>query len=98
MSLGRMIQDALLDGSGLSKKEAERLAVHIIEAGARQGRAGSVCYWPKNYRPTPKEERAEAIAREYNGRNLKEICEKYQVSSVTVYRDLHKLRGTAAGK
>ena len=37
MSLGRMIQDALLDGSGLSKKEAERLAVHIIEAGARQG-------------------------------------------------------------
>lgn len=38
-------------------------------------------YWPSK----PKSGRDEAILREFNGRNLKEIKQKYHVSKATVY-------------
>ncbi|MEM1143975.1 MAG: Mor transcription activator family protein [Pseudomonadota bacterium] len=92
MSLGRLINSALIDGAGLSSADAERLAKHIIEWGGRNGVSGHVYYWPNSYSPLSAEERAAAIAREFDGTNLAEVCEKYGVGRTTVYRDLHQRR------
>lgn len=86
MTLPEILQAALQHGAGLDPAQAEELTATIIDYGAAQGHGGTEHYWPKKYRALTKEERDEAIRDEFNGRNLKEICQKFGVSSYVVYQ------------
>ncbi|BBL75597.1 Mor transcription activator family protein [Methylomagnum ishizawai] len=64
----------------LSEKFAEDLACGILDFLYRDHGAGRV------YIPAPSlESRDEAIRREFNGSNLKELMEKYHLSKSRVY-------------
>ena len=84
-SLLDTLREGLLEGVRLSPEEAERVAVTLIEWGADAGHAGVEFYWPAKVRAMPLAERNRAIKEEFNGSNLRAICEKYQVSRATVY-------------
>ena len=85
-SLLDTLREGLLEGVRLSPDEAERVAVALIERGADAGHAGVEFYWPAKVRSMPVAERNRAIREEFNGSNLRKVCEKYQVSRATVYR------------
>jgi len=40
--------------------------------------------------PLDKDERDKAIRKEFNGRNIRQMCEKYDLSRRTVYRIVNK--------
>ena len=84
-SLFDTFREGLQEGARLSPSEAERIAVCVIEWGADAGHAGVEFYWPAKVRSMPVAERNRAIKEEFNGSNLRAICERYQVSRATVY-------------
>lgn len=64
---------------------AADLARAIARAAAKLGHAGSEYYLPALHSMT-RTERNDAIRREFNGRNLADVCRKYGVHRATVYR------------
>lgn len=84
-SLFDTLREGLQEGVRFSPEEAERIAVTLIEWGADAGHAGVEFYWPAKVRSMPVAKRNKAIRDEFNGTNLRAICEKYQVSRATVY-------------
>lgn len=87
-SLFHTLLDGIQKGAGIPPDEAERIAVAVIEWGAETGAAGVEFYWPARAGAMTLAQRNEAIRTEFNGRNLKAVCQKYQVSKTTVYRVL----------
>lgn len=90
MTLGDLLTSALKDAGGLAAERAQELAAAVITWGAENGHAGDTYYWPCRFRELSPSERDAAICREFNGRNLKEVCQRYGVSHMTVYRALHQ--------
>jgi Mor family transcriptional regulator len=85
MSFSAALVRALQTGCEMSEDEAVDMAGKIIEGGVSTGVAGSAHYWPQKFGCLDSEERDECIRREFNGRNLASICERYGVSRGTVY-------------
>lgn len=79
------LRDGLMEGCKLPPEEAERLAVRLIEWGAATGHGGNEHYWPMRLRKMSISERNAAIRREFDGTNLKPVCQRYEVSHTTVY-------------
>lgn len=71
--------------SEMSEAAAEELARAICCSAARQGHAGSEYYLPALHTLT-RAQRNEAIRREFNGQNLRELMRKYGVHKCTIYR------------
>jgi Mor family transcriptional regulator len=69
-------------GSALAEERViYQIASNVVEGLRERGHRGAV------YIHAPgKQARNEAIKREFNGRNLKEICDRYNVAARTVYR------------
>lgn len=84
-SLFTTLRDAIQATEGHAEQEAHGIASRIIEWGIEHGHAGVEHYWPCRLRTMTKSERDEAIRREFDGTNLRVICEKYEVSQATVY-------------
>ena len=88
MNLYSTLREALQEVLDLPAEEADRLALQVIQAGAKHI-GGDRVYWPARAPHPPREEvkeRNAAIREEFNGRNLQEICRRYRVSHTTVYR------------
>lgn len=81
--------------AGIKKKfqmnhfAAEALALDIVCGAAEEGHSGSEYYWPALHAMT-REQRNEAIRREFNGANLRHIMKKYGVGKTTVYRAIRR--------
>ena len=90
MSFGCALVDAIEAGCEVDRKEAAKLAQKIIEAGASNGDAEIRYYWPRRFMGLDSKARDEAIREEFNGRNLKEVCENFGVAASTVYRAIHR--------
>jgi Mor family transcriptional regulator len=90
VSFGFTLVKAIQAGCDVNRREAVDLAKKIIAGGAKHGLAGSVHYWPKRFRGMTPSERNAAIRETFNGRNLQEVCRRFDVSAVTVYRALHQ--------
>lgn len=86
MSLSEIITTALEKGAGMAPDDAREAAAAVINWGANNGISGDRYYWPCQFREITPEERDAAIRREFNGRNLQDICARYGVSHMTVYR------------
>lgn len=86
-SLAEVIADALSapDVFKLPPVAAADLAQQIVRCAARRGHAGVDYYLPALHALT-REERNDAIRREFNGANLQAVMRKYAVSRATVYR------------
>ena len=80
-----VIAAGLREFAGMSETAAANLAHDICCGAARQGHAGEEYYLPALHTLT-RAQRNEAIRREFNGSNLKEIRKKYGVGKTTVYR------------
>lgn len=89
MNLPEILVTGLQEGCGLSERKAREQAKKLIEWGAQNGQSGTEHYWPCQFQAMNRTERDAAIRKEYNGRNLKFICEKYRVTHMTVYRAIH---------
>ncbi len=85
-----------LRSRGLSEPEANSLAYHIMRDLVRVF-GGMQTYIPMATCIDVYEKR-EAIAREFNGRNTRELAKKYGVSVVHVYRILKQQRSRQRGK
>lgn len=70
---------------GMSADVANLLTVQMIRVAAELGYAGSEYYLPYMHNLS-KSERNALIRRDFNGRNLRDVCRKYGVSKTTVYR------------
>jgi len=88
-SLFDTIRDGLQEGARLPPEDAERIAIAVIEWGAETGIAGAEYYWPAKVQGQSLEQRNEAIRGEFDGTNLKAICQKYSVGKTTVYRAIN---------
>lgn len=96
MNLSDLIVGGLREGAGLDREEARELAAAIINWGAEQGYSGDRYYWPVKMRQHSAEKRNESIRREFDGRNLREVCQRHGVSHSTVYRALQLGRSASA--
>lgn len=67
---------------------AEELARAICFSAAKQGHAGAEYYL--HVHGLPRSELGPAIRREFNGRNVKELCRKFGVHKTTVYRAVRR--------
>lgn len=68
---------------------SESLASHFAEAitrGLRKRLGGQDLYIPANGSHAERQERDVAIRREFNGRNLDDLCRKYGISQRQGYR------------
>lgn len=92
MSFSDILFDALHKGAGMGVDQARTVAAAVIQWGADQGHAGDRHYWPCRFRELTSEERDAAIRRDFNGRNLKEVCRRFGVSHMTVYRAVRQSR------
>jgi len=90
MTLPELLCQALQHGAGLDADEAKAITAEIIAWGASNGHAGVEHYWPCKVRDMDKAERDAAIRREFNGKNVKDLCIKYGVSHTTVYMAVRK--------
>ncbi|MEM1143982.1 MAG: hypothetical protein AAGI88_15490 [Pseudomonadota bacterium] len=86
MALFDHIRDGLHEGAGLSRDEAERLAVLVIQWGGDAGFAGARFYWPAKARTMTRAELSAAVRADHGCLSVKEICEKHDLSAPTVYR------------
>lgn len=81
--------------AGIKKKfqmnnfAAKALALDIVLGAAEEGHSGTEYYWPALHALT-REQRNEAIRREFNGSNLGEVRRKYGVGKTTVYRAVRR--------
>ena len=87
-NLPDLLVAALEGGAGLDPKTARELAASIIKWGSENGVAGDRFYWPTRFREVTRAQRNDAIRAEFNGNNLSDVCAKYDVSHMTVYRAL----------
>lgn len=86
MSLGRTLTCAVMEVAGVDEETALTLVQRIIEWGGENNCVGREFYWPASYRRFTVAERNAAIRSEFNGRNLRDLCERYDVSHQTIYR------------
>lgn len=91
MSLPNLICQALQDAAGLDQGTAQEVAAQVIQWGTDNGYSGTEHYWPCKFRALPAIDRDAAIKREFNGRNLKEVCKKFDVSHTTVYQAVRRV-------
>lgn len=68
---------------------AADLARAICCSAAKQGHAGAEYYLPALHTLT-RAQRNEAIRREFNGQNLREVMKKYGVHKSTIYRAVRR--------
>lgn len=87
-NLPDLLVAALEGGAGLDSSSARELAASIINWGSDNGVAGDRYYWPSKFRELTPAQRDDAIRAEFNGNNLSDVCAKYDVSRMTVYRAL----------
>jgi len=80
-SLRRRLVGAISRRLGLNERIAMPIAEEVVEA-MREISPGRELYIPA----ADKAERNAAIRREFNGRNLKEVCRKYDISKPSLYR------------
>lgn len=71
-----------LAATGIPQRKAISASVSVVNQLCEEI-GGSEVYLPKRL---PFFDRDNAIRREFDGRNLSAICEKYSVSRATVYR------------
>lgn len=83
--LVEVIACALEKFAAMSEPVAAALARQIAISAAELGHGGSHYYLPQLHTLT-RAERDEQIRREFNGRNLSDVCRRYRVSRRTVYR------------
>jgi Mor family transcriptional regulator len=74
-----------LSQSGITQTQAISSSATAVER-LRHEMGGRVVYMPRRHPWASKAQRNAAIRREFNGRNLREICVKYQLSRASVYR------------
>ena len=97
MSFGCALVAAIQTGCDLDEKAAAELAAKIIEGGAANGDAEERYYWPQRLACLlDPQVRDAAIRSEFNGRNLTEVCDRYGVSHMTVYRAINGVQPSAA--
>lgn len=85
-TLTDVIADALASPIfGMQATVARMLAEEILRTAAARGHSGSDYYLP-NIQHLTRAERNALIRTEFNGRNLRKVCLKYDVSMRTVYR------------
>ncbi len=70
----------------LDEEDAQEIAEQVILCGSEMGLSGDEYYWPCRYSRCSREERDEAVRRDFNGRNLREVCAKHGLSHTTVYK------------
>lgn len=75
--------------SEMSEIAAADLARAICCSAAKQGHAGTEYYLPALHTLT-RAQRNEAIRREFNGQNLREVMKKYGVHKSTIYRAVRR--------
>lgn len=75
--------------SDMSESAAEELARAICCSAAKQGHAGEE-YWLPVLETLTRAQRNEAIRREFNGQNLREVMKKYGVHKSTIYRAVRR--------
>lgn len=82
-----VIADALQapDVFGMPPGAAAELAAQIVRVAAARGHGGTE-YHLHCLAHITREERYDRIKREFNGRNVREICRRYGVHRSTVYR------------
>ena len=84
-----LIAAGLRGFSQMSETAAEDLAHAICCSAAKQGHAGTEYYLPALHTLT-RTQRNEAIRREFNGQNLREVMKKYGVHKSTIYRAVRR--------
>jgi len=84
-----VIAAGLREFNGMSQYAAEALARAICCSAAKQGHAGTEYYLPALHTLT-RAQRNEAIRREFNGQNLREVMKKYGVHKSTIYRAVRR--------
>jgi len=81
------LTDAIREEGSLPETEASRLADAVIRR-LRCKRAGQTIYIPGTLSTRERHARDNGIRQEFNGRNMRDVCRKYDVSRNTVYRAL----------
>lgn len=89
LTITEVIAAGLREFASMHPDAAERLAREICCAAAKKGLAGSQYYLPAMHTLT-RAQRNEAIRREFNGRNLRELMKKYSVHKSTIYRAVRR--------
>lgn len=85
-TLAEVIAEALASPAfAMPAQTARILADQIVRAAAERGHAGNEYYLP-SLQHLSREDRNIRIRAEFNGQNLREICRKYGVKRMTVYR------------
>jgi Mor family transcriptional regulator len=83
-----VISAGLQGFSGMPPAAADELARAICCSAAKQGHAGTEYYL--HIHGLPRSQIGPAIRREFNGRNIKDLCRKYGVHRTTVYRAVRR--------
>lgn len=88
-SLTEVFADVLVRKLKMSKAVAELLAAELVVGAAELGHGG-VSYHLHTLDYLTREEVAERVRKEYNGRNVALLCRRYGRGRATIYRYLRR--------
>jgi len=85
IGISDVLSEALQDFVGMNKFAADELTFRLLCKADENGHCGAKYYLP-SMRHITRAQRNEAIRREFNGQNLKHVCEKYGIRKSMVYQ------------
>lgn len=88
-SLTEVFADVLVRKLKMSKAVAELLAAELVVGAAELGHGG-VSYHLHTLDYLTREDVSDRVRREYNGRNVSDLCRRYGRSRSTIYRYLRR--------
>lgn len=88
-SLTEVFADVLVRKLKMSKAVADLLAAELVVGAAELGHGG-VSYHLHTLDYLTREDVSDRVRREYNGRNVSDLCRRYGRSRSTIYRYLRR--------
>lgn len=89
-TLADVLTDALMALVEMPQTTAAELVCAMLKTAAERGHGGAE-YYLSRAAALSRDERNRQIRIRFNGQNLKQVCQEFQVSRRTVYRALHDL-------